>query len=150
MRVSANNLRATKHLSMIVHHIIKIAPSRLGTTYNNHAHPARSSEPEAEHEVNASTWHRLTMSIRAPHLDVQGEAFFGTVLALTALLLALPACWEIRDPMQELLEEPEQKDSHLGPPRGALFKSNLLQPLSHHVRGGGVLPHKSRQAQTGA
>jgi hypothetical protein len=42
--------------------------------------------------------------------------------------------------MQELLEEPEQKDSQMGArvdvwmSRRLVFKSNLLQPLSHHVR----------------
>jgi hypothetical protein len=52
--------------------------------------------------------------------------------------------------MQERLEEPEQKDSQMGArvdvwmSRRLVFKSNLLQPLSHHVhvRQGGVLAHK--------
>ena len=115
------------------------------------------------------------MSIRAPYFGVKGEkdAFSGAVLALTALLLALAACWgnsrsdagASRRARTERFAHGARADAWVS---RLIFKSNLLQPLSHHVhvhvRQGGVLPHKriammggrssdqtqARQAQSGA
>lgn len=51
-----NNKGATRYLPP--HQWAKHARSRIGTTYDNHALPARGSDSKVGHEVNASTWRR--------------------------------------------------------------------------------------------